>query len=105
MVKVEFEVDPTVRRPVALMRSQPAPASPVALDISHVYAPPLLSVRLPTVIMPGEFPGLIFPPELTVVAPPVPLPANVPPLLIEMALAELVPLSTKVPALIVVAPV
>ena len=70
--------------------------------------PPPLSVRSPTVSVPGELPaelpGPILPPLLTVVAPPVPLPARVPPVLTVIALAEFVPFSTRTPALIVVAP-
>ena len=61
-----------------------------------------MSVREPTVRVPGEFPGAIVP--LTVVAPPEPVPMSVPPLATVMALAVFVPLRTKVPALRVVVP-
>ena len=61
-----------------------------------------MSVREPTVRVPGEFPGAIVP--LTVVAPAEPEPFSVAPLAMVTALAELLPFNTKVPALTVVAP-
>ena len=68
--------------------------------------PPLLSDRFPVFRMPEVVPGARVPLLFTVTVPTVPEPPSVPPLLTATALPDAVlPFTSRVPALIVVAPV
>ena len=53
----------------------------------------------------GSVPAPIIPPVLSVTAPTVPVPVRLPPLLIVMALEDVLPVTESVPALTVVVPV
>ena len=99
---------PSATVPVTLSWSWFVAALPgVVPPISTANVEPLANDTLPVFRIPGLVPGATVPPLATLTVPPtVPCPPRVPLLLTETALPEAVePLTTRVPALIVVAPV
>ena len=96
------EVLLSVRLPVTANKSHPVPAVFTQSKISNSNEPPPLNVVLPADSVPIELPGASRP--LTVKAPTVPVPPSEAPLFTVTALEDCAPLTTRRPALTVVAP-